>query len=237
MSFYTPREWYDSVRPARVEAVRGFGFTERQAHFLTYVLVHSGVFIERQYCRFAGIAHGHNAREFAARLVARGYARAITPGALHRGRLFHVQYKPLYEAIGEPDNRNRKPASMGRYVERLMLLDAVLADRRRGWLGTERDKVAYFGCEFHDHPWRPEWYPHLTFGDGKDRTLRLFPEKLPIGTPTTEGWRHVFLYLVTRPVPSEFRLFLLHHADLLASLYQWTIRVLVPRRFRSAAAL
>ena len=55
--------------------------------------------------------------------------RAITPGALHRGRLFHVQYKPLYEAIGEPNNRHRKPASLGRFVERLMLLDAVLADR------------------------------------------------------------------------------------------------------------
>ena len=43
-------------------------------------------------------------------LKTRGYATAITPGALHRGRLVHVQYKPLYEAIGEPNNRNRKPA-------------------------------------------------------------------------------------------------------------------------------
>ena len=65
-----------------------------------------------------------------------GYATPITPGALHRGRLFHVQYKPLYEAIGEPNNRHRKAASLGRFVERLMLLDAVLADRRYGWLGT-----------------------------------------------------------------------------------------------------
>lgn len=238
MSVYAPREWFDSVRTARVEAVQQFGFTERQARFLVYVLVHSGVFIERQYCRFAGIAHGHNAREFAARLVDRGYAHAITPGALHRGRLFHVQYKPLYEAIGEPDNRNRKPASTGRYVERLMLLDAVLADRRHGWLGTERDKVAYFNLELREYQkFLPESYPHLTFGEGDNQTRRLFPEKLPIGTPVHDAWRHMFLYLVTSPVPSEFRLFLLRHADLLRFLHQWTIRILVPRRFRSAAAL
>jgi hypothetical protein len=64
-----------------------------------------------------------------------------------RGRLFHVQFKPLYEAIGEPDNRHRRPASLGRLVERLMLLDAVLADRRLGWLGTARDKHTHFRKE------------------------------------------------------------------------------------------
>ena len=50
----------------------------------------------------------------------------------------------LYDAIGEPDNRNRKPAAMGAAVERVMLLDAVLASRDIEWLATERDKVAHF---------------------------------------------------------------------------------------------
>lgn len=36
----------------------GEGFTERQARFLATVMVHGGVFVERQYCQFAGIAHG-----------------------------------------------------------------------------------------------------------------------------------------------------------------------------------
>jgi hypothetical protein len=49
--------------------------------------------------------------------------------------------------------------------------------------------------------------------------------------------RHVFLYLATREVPTEFRVFLLRHADLLKSVDEWTIRVLLPRRFRKAAAL
>ena len=63
---------------------------------------------------------------------------------IHFGEDDRWEGKPLYEAIGEANNRHRRPASLGRLVERLMLLDAVLADRRYGWLGTERDKRAYF---------------------------------------------------------------------------------------------
>jgi hypothetical protein len=49
--------------------------------------------------------------------------------------MFHVHYKPLWAAIGEPDNRFRKPAAQGRMIERVMLLDAVLDDRDLAWLG------------------------------------------------------------------------------------------------------
>jgi hypothetical protein len=38
--------------------------------------------------------------------------------------------KTLYAAVGEPNNRNRRPATLARAIERLMVLDAVLADRR-----------------------------------------------------------------------------------------------------------
>ena len=146
-----------------------FGFTERQARFLVHVLVFSGVFLERQYRAFIGLAHGRKTEEFLTRLVDRGYATTITPGALHRGRLYHVQFKPLYEAIGEANNRHRKAASLGRFVERLMLLDAVLADDRYGWLGTEQDKRAYFRDAL-EYPLRDDWYPHLTFYSGADKT-------------------------------------------------------------------
>jgi hypothetical protein len=130
-----PAEYLDSVRPARVAAVAGFGFTERQARFLVTVMVHSGVFLERQYCAFAGISHGQKSHDLAAKLTARRFATAIAPGRLHQGRLFHIHYKPLYEAIGEPDNRHRKTVSLGRMIERLMILDGVLADRNYTWLG------------------------------------------------------------------------------------------------------
>jgi hypothetical protein len=201
-----------------------------------HVLVFSGVFIERQYGAFAGVAHGQKTHDFLSKLVDGGYATPITPGALHRGRLYHVQYKPLYEAIGEPNNRHRRPASLGRFVERLMLLDAVLADRRYTWLGTERDKLAYFSELLRDDIPKT-WYPHLTFGSSPDATTRYFPDKLPIGVPRGGDYRHVFLYLVTREVSADFRVFLLRHADLLKAVGEWTIRILLPRRFRKAAPL
>ena len=116
------------------------GFTEREARFLVHVLVFSGVFLEGQYCRFAGIVHGQKSHDFIERLIARGYVTPITPRSVRRGRLYHLQHKPLYEAIGEPDNRHRKPTTVGRLIRRLMVLDAVLSDDGYHWLGTERDK-------------------------------------------------------------------------------------------------
>jgi integrase len=54
-----PDRWtIDQANTERTEAVAAFGFTERQARFLVSVLLHSGVFVERQYCSFAGIVHG-----------------------------------------------------------------------------------------------------------------------------------------------------------------------------------
>src|SRR6185436_8225593 len=111
-----------SVSPVRIGTLMRFGFSERQARFLVHVLVFSGVFLERQYRAFTGLVHGQKTADFLSKLVGDGYATRITPGALHRGRLYHIQYKPLYEAIGEPNNRHRKAASLGRFVERLMLL-------------------------------------------------------------------------------------------------------------------
>lgn len=228
----------DSVSEGRVAAIATLGFTERQARFVVTVMVYGGAFLERQYCSFAGIAHGQKTHDFVRKLIDRGYVTVITPGALHRGRLYHLQYKPLYEAIGEPNNRNRRPATMGRMVERLMVLDAVLADRHYTWLGTEQDKVAYFKSTFEQRGVGADpSLPHLVFGTGAEKVIRYFPDKMPIGLERDYGARHVFLFLVTSNVPTAFRMFLFRHADLLGTVPQWTIRVLVPRRFRKAIAL
>jgi hypothetical protein len=228
----------DSVSRERVDAVQCFGFTERQARFLVHVLIHSGVFLERQYRAFARIAHGQKTHDFLAELVGRGYARAITPGPVHRGRLYHVQFKPLYRAIGEADNRHRKPAVLGRFVERLMVLDAVLDDGSCTWLGTERDKRSHFMLAHPSGTARLQEHdlPRLVFGQGDAQTVRYFPRKMPIGVPR-EGFRYVFLYLMTREAPEDFRLFLHGHRELLSTLYEWSIRILVPQRFHTSAAL
>ncbi|MGE0706291.1 MAG: hypothetical protein AB7F99_02165 [Vicinamibacterales bacterium] len=98
----------------RIAALKmGFRFTERQAGFLLMVLQHSGVFMGRQYAAFAGITHGQKVHDFLERLLAARFATAFRVGRTGRTRVFHVHYKPLYSAIGEPENRNRKPIAIG----------------------------------------------------------------------------------------------------------------------------
>ena len=215
----------------RVTAVRAFGFTERQARFLVTVMLHAGVCLGRQYCAFAGIEYGAPVTNLFKALHTGGFATPQVCGH-NRARLFHVHYKPLYAAIGEAENRFRRPMTLARAVERLMLLDAVMADRSVTWLGTERDKVHHFsglGVPRHD-------LPSLTFRSVDEETVRYFPEKLPIGVDG-DGRTAVFLYLVTRSTPMDFRLFLERHAELLRSLPAWTIRLLVPRHLTDAATL
>lgn len=204
------------------------GFSERQARFLATVMAHSGVFVERQYCRFAGVAHGQKSHDFVRRLVAAGFAREERPGRLHQGRLFHVHHKRLYTLIGQTDNRHRRRAPRSRMIERLMLLDAVLDDRDLVWLGTESDKSRYFLTRLAEYRFQPHELPHLTFGSGARQTLRLFPDKLPIGIDPI-GDRYVFTYLVTRASPLDFRGFLVRHHHLWRMLNRWTLRVLVPK--------
>ena len=176
-----PDRWtIELANTERMEAIAAFGFTERQARFLLNVLLHSGVFIERQYCSFAGIVHGQKSTDFIKTLVERRFATPIATGKLHRGRMFHVHYKPLWAAIGEPDNRFRKPTAQGRMIERVMLLDAVLDDRDFTWLGPSTDKRRHFMRHLEDRLETRD-YPHLLFGDGPTKAVRYFPDKLPIG--------------------------------------------------------
>ncbi len=196
------------------------------------VLLHSGVFVERQYCSFAGIVHGQKSTDFITTLVERRYATPIITGKLHRGRMFHVHYKPLWAAIGEPDNRFRKPTAQGRMIERVMLLDAVLDDREFVWLGPSMDKRRHFIRHLGDRL-EVRDYPHLMFGDGPEKSVRYFPDKLPIGMQPHAD-THVFVSLVTRPSPMDFRLFLLRHVPLLRVLFRWTVRLLLPRKLVKA---
>ena len=52
MHEYPRNPRFDSVNERRVNALAGFGFTQRQREFLVAVMVHAGCFLERQYCAF-----------------------------------------------------------------------------------------------------------------------------------------------------------------------------------------
>jgi hypothetical protein len=112
-----------------------------------------------------------------------------------------------------------------------MLLDAVLAEPQLRWLGTEREKVEYFGRAT---PLKANELPSITFGRPPRQTVRYFPDKLPIGL-SGDGRTHVFLYLVNRDAPVDLRAFLHRHAELLRALPGWELRLLVPRHLNEAA--
>jgi hypothetical protein len=127
----------------RVSAVAALGFTERQAAFLVLVMLHSGVCVGRQYCTFAGIVRGQKMADFFQKLTSKRYATPY-PCGHNKARVYHVHNAKLYDAIGQRDVRFRKRSALARTIERVMMLDHIIAHRDITWLGAEHDKVAHF---------------------------------------------------------------------------------------------
>src|SRR5690348_6476323 len=128
----------------RVQAVLEYGFTEREAKFLVLVMRHAGLCIKRQYAAFAGIANGGDrCNALFTKLTRRGFAVAV-PCIHNRARLYHVNHKPLYHAIGEGHSRYRRAVPVRAVTERLMRLDAALISPDLNWLTTRSEKIAHF---------------------------------------------------------------------------------------------
>jgi hypothetical protein len=211
-----------------IQTIAKRGFTDRQARFLILVARHSGVCVMRQYSTFAGIVFGQKTREFFANLV-----RARLVSTYHcahsRGRVYHVRYRAIYEAIGEPDSRLRRPPSVPRALERLMLLDAILENPDSIWMSSSAEKIDYLSTRgiVIDNA------PRLVIRKGDQQRARYFPYRLPIGIHPSG--HVVFVYLHSDPTRDEFRDFLQRHAPLLEKLPTWTIRIVVPARLEAAA--
>jgi hypothetical protein len=210
---------FDERTQAVAEVTR---FTERQARFLVTVLLHSGVCVPRQYATFCGIVHGRKTRMFFTKLVRLGCA-SMYDCRHNRARIYHVHKKALYRAIGEPESRLRRPLTLGHAIHRLMILDAIVESPELVWLATAEEKTAHLTAlatiDQAD-------LPHVTIGEGNKRTIRCFPERLPIGIHP-EG-RGALVYVVTDAILDEFRVYLERHAPLLRALRAWTLRIVAP---------
>src|SRR6266852_709390 len=183
----------------RVKTVAALGFTERQARFLVMVMRHAGICVPRQYAAFAGTAYGRQVNALFDRLVERGYATIC--GCVHnRARLYHVRHHALYHAIGEPHSRYRRPVPAACVSERLILLDGMLISPEITWLATAPEKAHRLTAL--SPAITAEALPHVT-GDGPSRTVRLFPDRLPIGIDA--AGRVVLPYLVASVVTEDVR--------------------------------
>ena len=213
----------------RVVAVAKKGFTERQARFLTTVMLHTGVCVPRQYARFCGIVHGEKTRKFFAKLVRLQYA-SMYDCRHNRARIYHVSQRALYGTIDEADSRLRKPVTLNHAIQRLMVLDAIVEDPDLVWLGTPDEKVAHVLALTRI---AEADLPHVAVGEGERRMVRCFPDRLPIGIHL--AGRGVVVYVVTDPTLDELREFLERHAALLRALPAWTLRIVVPPQFADIA--
>jgi hypothetical protein len=218
----------------RVRALEPLGFSPRQTRFLVTVALHGGFCLRRQYAAFARIAYGKNVIDFFEALVSRNLARAYTQRG-DRGSVYHLNWRPLYRAIGQDDNRNRRVVSAAVIARKLMVLDYVLAHPEADWLGTEQDKVDVFtrrlGVALSDLPQkafvssRPDVPP----------TVRFFIHKLPVavlGNPPTAA----FVYLATAASANDFSTFLVDHRRLLSRLSSWTIVLVTQLEARALEA-
>lgn len=204
------------------------GFTERQARFLVFVARHSGVCVMRQYLTFAGIVFGQKTRRFFANLM-RARLVSTYDCAHSRGRVYHVRHRAIYEAIGEPESRLRRPPSVPRALERLMLLDAILENPDSIWMSSSAEKVDYLSS----HGIAIENAPRVVIRQGDQQRSRYFPDRLPIGVHPSG--QVVLIYLHSDPMRDEFRDFLQRHAPLLEKLPTWTIRIVVPAQLEGSA--
>ena len=210
----------------RCAAVVKLGFTERQARFLTTVMLHTGVCVPRQYARYCRIVHGQKTRKFFAKLVRLGYA-SMYDCRHNRAQLYHLNKRSLYAAIGEATSRLQRPLPLSQAIHRLMVLDAIVEDPEMIWLGTAEDKTAHLMALTRI---TPEELPHVTSGIGERRTVCYFPDRLPIGIHL--AGRGVLVYVVLDPTMNDFRVFLERHAAVLRALPAWTVRVVIPMQLQ-----
>jgi hypothetical protein len=205
----------------RVRALEPFGFTPRQTRFIATVALHSGYCLRRQYSAFAGVRYGKNVCDFLETLVERQLAQRFTQRA-DRGLIYHLQARPIYRALGEDGNRNRREASAALIARKIMVLDYVLGQQEIDWLATERDKVDLFaercGVPLAD-------LPQVLFTAAKPGavgTTRYFTHKLPVAVAGDPPGAY-FVYLAIDGTGRGFEQFLADHAPLFAWLPAWTV--------------
>ena len=88
-----------------------------------------------------------------------------------------------------------------------MVLDAIVEDPEMIWLDTTEDKTNHLTTLTSI---TPEELPHATSGIGERRTVRYFPDRLPIGIHL--AGRGVVVYVVLDATLNDFRMFLdLHY--------------------------
>lgn len=199
----------------RVAALQRFGYSKREAEFLCLAALHGGYFLRRQYGQFLQQPLGGVAAALIEKALTNEHVRVGTYAS--NTYLYHLAARPFYTALGQPDNRNRRPRQPTTIKSKLMGFDFVLSHPEHHYLATEQEKVDYFSS----HSIDPTALPSKRFCSNGRVTDRYFVEKYPLfltnsaGTPPVVSFCFIDEGLAGI---SGFQTFLAQYAGLLGAL-------------------
>jgi hypothetical protein len=163
--------------PERIAALQNFGYDADEARFLSITALHSGYFLRRQFLACIQGTKGWKDVLLVNKLKANRHCRINI--YRHNRMVYHLSTKPLYDALGEKDNRNRRERQPSTIKNKLMGLDFVLDHPQHQYLATEREKLDYFvgtlQIPAEDLPTR--WYQSPR---GRGATAKHFVDKYPM---------------------------------------------------------
>lgn len=217
----------------RIDTIRGFGYTPREACFLELVALHSGYFVRRQYSEFLGRKRGGTAAALIRKALQKGHVCAEP--SCDRTSLYRLRRRAFYERIGDPDNRHRRRRGTVGIASKVMTLDAILEMRDVAWLGTEAEKRAFFERDLSI----PSLFLPSRKPGGGQKSFRYFVERTPIGIERTgQSARPVVVFVYADPGSNTVGLetFLNRHQLLFACLPRLRVAYASPLPYRLEAA-
>ena len=183
-----------NISTQQLEALRRYGYTDRESQFLYLVATHSGFFLQRQYAEFLDISGRGRVSDFISKATANKHVKEYFYQA-RKLHIYHLFSRPVYAALGKEDSGNRKP---GRYqgavkaYAKLLILDFVLANPGYQYLEEEPDKIHFFTTQ---KGISQKFLPVRVFeGRNGSTTSRYFIDKFPICFSPPSGLVH-FTYI------------------------------------------
>jgi hypothetical protein len=135
-----------TIHESQLANLRAFGYTDVEARFLCLVATHSGYFTVHQFLDFAHAKSGKRNARLVEKLFGLGHVSAQR--YRRRSMVYHLHSRPLYDAIGKGDLRNRRGHELGYIKARLVALDYILAHLEDDYFETAEAKRQYFMRRF-----------------------------------------------------------------------------------------
>jgi hypothetical protein len=216
----------------QISSIESFGYTEPEARFLRLVARHGGYFVRRQYLRAVNCEPGKRAQCLIDKLLSRRHAfREVYRADRH---LYRVHFKPIYEAVGDPDSRARRAHQASTIRLRLMALDFVLDHPEYWFLASQREKLAHIeGCGID-----ADVLPSRVYSSSNGSvTRRYFIDGFPIFLTAPDTGSIGFAYVDDGQLTTAaFYSYLRQHQPLFRSLTHTNLVFLTTRQERFEAA-